>query len=49
MYGSDWPVCVLAGEYSRVYNLAETFTADWSPADRDAFFGKNAAHIYCLQ
>lgn len=49
MFGSDWPVCTLAGDYSRVFNLAETFTADWSATDRDAFYGKNAAHIYCLQ
>ncbi|WP_332910808.1 amidohydrolase family protein [Algoriphagus boritolerans] len=26
MYGSDWPVCLLAGEYERFWQVIEEFT-----------------------
>lgn len=48
MYGSDWPVCKLAGDYGRVVQLAERFASELSAAGRDAFWGANAARVYGL-
>ena len=48
LYGSDWPVCRLAGDYDRVVELAEVFASELSGAGRAAFFGGNAARVYGL-
>lgn len=47
MYGSDWPVCLLAGEYGRVYHaLLEILSRSLTP-DREAkLFGENAERFY---
>ncbi len=47
MYGSDWPVCLLAGEYERVYRLIKDHVQDRTPAEQEKFFGGNAARFYC--
>jgi L-fuconolactonase len=47
MYGSDWPVCLLAGSYGRVFGLAADFAQSFSTADQARFFGGNAAKFYC--
>jgi L-fuconolactonase len=46
MYGSDWPVALLAGEYARVFGLANDYVASHSPKQRDQFFGGNATRFY---
>ena len=48
LYGSDWPMCRVAGEYDRVVELAEVFASELSAAGRAAFFGGNAARVYGL-
>lgn len=48
LYGSDWPVCTVAGSYPRVLRLAEELVASLSASEREAFFGGNAARIYGL-
>ena len=48
MYGSDWPVCLVAGDYGAVAGLAESFAAELSEEGRRAFFGGNAARFYGL-
>jgi L-fuconolactonase len=48
MYGSDWPVCLLAGDYSRVFDVARGFAGQFSPSDQTKFFGGNAAKFYCV-
>jgi len=48
MFGSDWPVCLLAGGYDRVIGAAETLTAHLNPAERAAVFGESAARWYRL-
>jgi L-fuconolactonase len=49
MFGSDWPVCLLAGTYRQVKQLFEGYVKDFSPADRDKIFGGNAAQFYGLK
>jgi L-fuconolactonase len=44
MFGSDWPVCLLAASYSQVYQLV----ADYCASDRDKVFGETAAQFYGL-
>jgi L-fuconolactonase len=49
MFGSDWPVCLLAGTYRQVKQLVETYVKDFSQADREKIFGGNAALFYGLK
>ncbi len=46
MYGSDWPVCLLAGSYAQVHSLAQRYFASQSDAAKAAIFGGNAAKFY---
>ncbi|HAV62206.1 MAG TPA: amidohydrolase [Verrucomicrobiales bacterium] len=48
MFGSDWPVCLLAADYPEAYALAERYVSELSEADQGKFFGGNAAKFYCL-
>lgn len=48
MFGSDWPVCLLAGSYERVYALAADYFAQFSGEAQEKFFGGNAAKFYRL-
>ncbi len=48
MFGSDWPVCLLAGSYDDVFDAAVSLTADLSNAERRQVFGGSAAHWYRL-
>lgn len=48
MFGSDWPVCLLAAEYAAVFRLIENYTAKLSPSTRAKIFGDNAARFYKL-
>ncbi|MFH5185030.1 amidohydrolase family protein [Paenibacillus sp. TAB 01] len=50
MYGSDWPVCLLAAEYSEVYTLLQhTLPQGLSEAELEDVFGNNAAEFYRLE
>jgi L-fuconolactonase len=46
LWGSDWPVLNLAGDYERWLNASETLLTDLSADDKTAIFGGNAARIY---
>ncbi|MDT7676649.1 MAG: L-fuconolactonase, partial [Pseudonocardiales bacterium] len=48
MFGSDWPVCLLAADYRGVVELARDQTAALSPAEQAAVFGGTAARWYGL-
>jgi L-fuconolactonase len=48
LFGSDWPVCLLAAPYERVLDLAQESLRTLPPAQRDAVFGENAMRIYGL-
>jgi len=49
MFGSDWPVCLLAGSYDRVLEALETNVAHLNAREREQVFGANAAQFYRLQ
>jgi L-fuconolactonase len=46
LWGSDWPVLNLAGDYERWLDATETLLADLTADDKTAIFGGNAARIY---
>jgi L-fuconolactonase len=48
MFGSDWPVCLLAAQYDEVIMAAEQLTAQLSQSERDAVFGGTGSRIYGL-
>ena len=48
MFGSDWPVCLLAGQYEQVYGLVKRYI-ERNCAEREGdIFGGNAARAYRL-
>jgi L-fuconolactonase len=53
MFGSDWPVCLLAGSYDRVKALAADFVQGRPEEERAKIFaevfGNNAARFYGLK
>lgn len=48
LFGSDWPVCLLSGDYARVCALAEAATASLSGPEREAVWGGTARRVYGL-
>jgi L-fuconolactonase len=48
MWGSDWPVCRLRGEYGDWHKAAQALTAHLPAADREAIFGGTARGFYRL-
>jgi L-fuconolactonase len=48
MFGSDWPVCLLAGTYDDVKQIAEDYFSSFSGAEQSDFFGGNAMAFYHL-
>jgi L-fuconolactonase len=46
MWGSDWPVVNLAGDYARWLAAAETLLADLSVDEQADVFGETAARVY---
>ena len=48
MFGSDWPVCLLAAGYRQVLDLATELTAGLAEHERTAVFGASAKQVYRL-
>jgi L-fuconolactonase len=48
MFGSDWPVCLLAGGYREVKEIISRYTEGLPQSDKDKIFGVNAARFYGL-
>ncbi|TCO46397.1 L-fuconolactonase [Kribbella antiqua] len=48
MFGSDWPVCLLAAGYADVVETAEALTATLTADEREAVFTTTATQIYNL-
>jgi L-fuconolactonase len=49
MFGSDWPVCLLAGNYTKAVQLVSSYIESLSKKTKDAIFGGNAAQFYGLK
>ncbi|MCM2372175.1 amidohydrolase family protein [Aporhodopirellula aestuarii] len=48
MYGSDWPVCLLATEYTRWLDTVRELAAPLSNDEQENFFAGNATRAYRL-
>lgn len=48
MYGSDWPVCLVAGNYTKVKELTTNFIATLSASEQQQIMGTNAVKFYKL-
>ena len=48
LFGSDWPVCLLAATYDRVIDALRNCLDGVGEPDRDAVFGGNAVSLYRL-
>jgi L-fuconolactonase len=48
VFGSDWPVCLLAAPYDRVLATASQLIAALSPSEQAAILGSNAVEVYRL-
>jgi len=48
MFGSDWPVCLVAAEYKQVKSLVLDFINKNSPHAKDLVLGQNAQEFYQL-
>jgi L-fuconolactonase len=48
MYGSDWPVCELAGTYQQVFDALQEVLGNLSDDERDHIYRKTAVDFYGL-
>lgn len=48
MFGSDWPVCLLACDYRRWYHLVDEYVSELTEQERERFWGGTAAEAYGL-
>jgi L-fuconolactonase len=48
MYGSDWPVCLVAATYEQQLEIVESYFAQLSAHEKSLIFGKNALDFYHL-
>ena len=48
MFGSDWPVCLVAADYEQVVDVVQRFAEGLTSAERAAVFGGTAATAYQL-
>ncbi|WP_256010677.1 amidohydrolase family protein [Desertivirga xinjiangensis] len=48
MYGSDWPVCLVAAEYKNMLSIVSDYTSALSENEQNLFWGGNASRFYGL-
>ena len=49
MFGSDWPVCLLAANYDKWLQTAQDLLAGLSPTEKELVFGGVASKVYSLE
>ena len=49
MFGSDWPVCLVAIEYKNWFNLVKKVVSGFSIPEQEQVFYKNAEKIYHIE
>lgn len=48
MFGSDWPVCLVAATYDKMKGIVDDYFSKFSRDEQAAFFGRNAIKFYNL-
>ncbi|MBL7739557.1 MAG: amidohydrolase family protein [Chitinophagaceae bacterium] len=49
MYGSDWPVCLVAASYEKMLEIVKEYFASFTQNEQELFFGGNAITFYHLK
>jgi len=49
MFGSDWPISLIAARYEEVLAIVENYFSRFSPKDKEMFYRQNAINFYGLQ
>lgn len=49
MFGSDWPVCLVAGNYKKTKKLVTDFIANFSSTEQASIMGENAKIFYNIK
>jgi len=49
LFGSDWPVCQVAGGYDKMMDIVKNYFASFSANEQALFFGGNAINFYQLK
>ena len=49
MFGSDWPVCELAGSYRQVHDVLQELISGLSDSEQEQIFSKTAISFYGLE
>ena len=49
MFGSDWPVCLLASDYARWHEVVAGWVAPLTPTEQTALWGQTAVRAYGLR
>jgi L-fuconolactonase len=49
MFGSDWPICEVAGGYDVVAKALFSIFDELGPGEREAVLGNTAAAVYGLE
>ena len=48
MFGSDWPVCLVAASYEEMFSIVQEYFSSFSETEQELFFGGNAVKFYNL-
>jgi L-fuconolactonase len=48
LFGSDWPVCLVAASYEKMVEIVKDFFSAFSKNEQEQFFGLNAIRFYNL-
>jgi L-fuconolactonase len=48
MYGSDWPVCLVAASYDKMFEIVKEYFSGFTKQEQQSFFGTNATQFYNL-
>ncbi|WP_223552125.1 amidohydrolase [Aestuariivivens sp. NBU2969] len=48
LYGSDWPVCLLAAQYEQQLNIVNEYVKSFSVEEQSKIMGQNAVRFYNL-
>jgi L-fuconolactonase len=48
MFGSDWPVCLVAASYTETINIVKAYFSTFTQSEHDKLFGGNAIQFYNL-
>jgi L-fuconolactonase len=48
MYGSDWPVCLVAASYKAMHSIVTDYFSSYTDSEKAQIFGQNATQFYNL-